>query len=91
MLADTLLIFDRIKHTIKVVSNVHVKSKSQAGKAYNEAAKKIDAIIKKLRTPIKKLMPQLEQLHTPVNHEGGSKLKIKSNMTKPAFAIVFLR
>jgi anthranilate synthase component 1 len=48
MLTDTLLIFDNLRQTIKVVSNVHVDHKDMR-KAYENAGKRIDRIIKKLR------------------------------------------
>ncbi|MEW5744432.1 MAG: anthranilate synthase component I [Nitrospirota bacterium] len=44
MLTDTLLIFDNLKQTIKIVCNVHVNGDDRKG-AYDEAGKKIDRII----------------------------------------------
>lgn len=48
MLTDTILIFDNLRQTIKVVSNVHIEDKN-IGKAYKNAEKRIDKIIKALR------------------------------------------
>lgn len=48
MLADTMLIFDSLKQTIKIVSNVHVEGKNSA-KAYREAVERIDEIADKLK------------------------------------------
>ncbi|HEX8949923.1 MAG TPA: anthranilate synthase component I [Dissulfurispiraceae bacterium] len=48
MLTDTILIFDNLKQTIKVVSNVHTESKD-IGKAYRDAEKRIDRIIARLQ------------------------------------------
>ncbi len=42
MLTDTLLIFDNIEHTIKIISNVLVDGDKE--KAYQEAIRKIDVI-----------------------------------------------
>ncbi len=49
MLTDTILIFDNLKQTIKVVSNVHIKGKD-IKKTYKDAEKRIDKIIKALRS-----------------------------------------
>jgi len=50
MLTDTLLIFDNIEHTIKIVSNTLVDSSEK--KAYQEAIRKIDLIEKTLEAPL---------------------------------------
>ncbi len=47
MLTDTILIFDNLRQTIKIVSNVHVDNKN-IEKTYEDAGKRIDKIIKKL-------------------------------------------
>ncbi len=47
MLTDTILIFDNLRQTIKIVSNVHVTD-SNIEKTYENAGKRIDKIIKKL-------------------------------------------
>jgi anthranilate synthase component 1 len=49
MLADTMLIFDNLKQTIKVLSNVHLDGRPLE-EAYGAAAAKIDAVIEQLRT-----------------------------------------
>jgi anthranilate synthase component 1 len=51
MLTDTMLIFDNLRQTIKVVSNVHLDG-DDPGKAHAGAVEKIDGIIKKLRAPL---------------------------------------
>lgn len=46
---DTILIFDHLKHKIKVVANAHVNG--DTNKVYDEAIQKIDYIVGKLRQP----------------------------------------
>jgi anthranilate synthase component 1 len=48
MLTDTILIFDNLKQTIKVVANVHTEGK-EIREAYDDAAQRIDRIIGTLR------------------------------------------
>ncbi|MCH8157263.1 MAG: hypothetical protein IID18_05855 [Nitrospinae bacterium] len=48
VIADTLLIFDNVSHTIKIVSNAYTEDKDLE-EVYNLALKKIDALEQKLR------------------------------------------
>jgi anthranilate synthase component 1 len=50
MVTDTILIFDHINHTIKVVSNAHVEDDVEA--AYETAIQKIDSTIESLGRPL---------------------------------------
>ena len=50
VITDTILIFDNIANTIKVVCNAHVDSDG-AEAAYEKAASRIDAMIDKLKGP----------------------------------------
>lgn len=51
MLADTLLIFDNFKQTIKVVCNVHINGEDP-GEAYDAAMGRIESVIESLRRPL---------------------------------------
>jgi anthranilate synthase component 1 len=55
MLTDTMLIFDNLKQTIIVLSNVHLDGLSPEN-AYDEAISKIDDIISRLKGPV--VVPQ---------------------------------
>ena len=50
MVTDTILIFDNLKQTIKVVCNVHLNGKDPS-KEFDNAVEKIDNIILRLRQP----------------------------------------
>ncbi|HAS52797.1 MAG TPA: anthranilate synthase component I, partial [Nitrospiraceae bacterium] len=52
MVTDTIVIFDNIRHMIKVVSNAHVNGGSVES-AYEEAKAKIDEIVKKLKDRVR--------------------------------------
>ena len=47
---DTMLVFDHLKHTIKVVSHAHLDG--DVDRAYAEAAAKIDRLVERLATPL---------------------------------------
>ncbi len=49
VITDTLVIFDNMTHTMKVVSNAHVNGRSVKA-SYDEAVAKIDGIVKKLKS-----------------------------------------
>lgn len=51
LLTDTLIIFDRVRHTIKVVACVHVNGKQNLQDLYGEAIGKIDAMAALLQIP----------------------------------------
>jgi anthranilate synthase component 1 len=71
MLTDTILIFDRVRQTIKILSNAHITG--DPGKAYAQAVRRVDAIVDRLRRPL--AQPSVEMSHdTP-------SLDVKSNMT----------
>ena len=78
VITDTLLIFDNIAQTIKIVSNAHVDNEN-IEESYNQAVQNIDAIEKKLRT----------SLPVDVNNESSPKTdslnRIESNFEKEHF------
>ena len=51
VLTDTLLIFDNVRHRIKVVSNAFIQDRNLK-EAYQEAVQKIEAMIERLHRPL---------------------------------------
>ena len=51
VLTDTLLIFDNLRQTLKVVATPYVRRAEAAEQAYDRACARIDAIIETLRAP----------------------------------------
>ena len=76
VITDTILIFDSLKQTLKVVSNVHLTDGNDPEAAYRDAVKKIDSIVLKLREPVNTTLAE-----TPV--ESG--MDITSNFSKDEF------
>jgi anthranilate synthase component 1 len=52
IITDTLIVFDNIKHTIKVVSCAAIEENSDLTTVYDETIDKIDRVIGFLRTPV---------------------------------------
>jgi len=74
LITDTILVFDHINHTLKVVSNAFVENDPDA--AYEEAIGKIDRLVEKLRKPLEDI---------PFGCEGADKLDVKSNMSEQQY------
>jgi anthranilate synthase component 1 len=74
MMADTLLIFDHVSHTIKIVAHVHVDGDVE--KAYAAAVRKIDDLAERLRNPV------AEQESAPA---GNNNSKVASNLTQAEY------
>jgi len=74
VMTDTILIFDNITNTIKVVSNAFI-GEDGADAAYDKACGKIDSLIDKLKGP----MPSFETVR------GDPSASFESNVDRAAF------
>lgn len=78
MVTDTLIIFDNVRHTIKVVASARCEDGQGCLEgAYAEATAKIDRMIERLQEPIKPLLLRSGDFRRDVSFE--------SNMTPEAF------
>lgn len=82
MLTDTLLVFDNLNQTIKVISNAYIDNKSPK-EAYKESQEKIDRIVKKLKS---KAVPPKNIIKT---REDTAPLENFSNGASPSFLTGF--
>ena len=78
MFADTLLVFDHLRHDIKVVS--HVRLDGEVEQAYNQATGKIDELVRRLSQPLE-LPPDLFRVDSP-NDEPA---EVSSNFTRSEY------
>ena len=77
MFNDTLLVFDHLKHNIKVVSHVHLDG--NIDQAYKSATEKIDHLVDRLSMPLE--MPSAMKRSGPVS----SHPHVRSNFTKDEY------
>ncbi len=82
VITDTILIFDNLKQTLKVVSNVHLTGDRDLKTAYQEAIGKVDSIIVRLNEPISTKSMQTSDKQ-PLN--------ITSNLSKEEFEGIVLK
>ena len=82
-ITDTLLIFDNVAHTIKVVANAHIVStkKTDLRRTYQKAIGQIETIIAKLHKSPRR----------PTSPKSRTPLKFNPNMTAPEFEKMVLR
>ena len=80
---DTLLIFDNVRHTIKVVANAHIASsaKSDLRSAFADATTRIEKMIAKLKRPLRYDAAPARR-HVP---------RFTSNMTQADFEKMVMR
>ncbi len=74
LLTDTLVIFDGLRHTARIVANVHVPDGADARVAYDEGVRKIDALAAKLQQAVSR----------PVRRTAR-KSEVQSNATREEF------
>ncbi|HZP82429.1 MAG TPA: anthranilate synthase component I [Chthonomonadaceae bacterium] len=69
LFTDTLLIFDHVRHRIKVLCNAHITDGDDPGKAYDAAVQKIESLVARLRAPVP----------TPPPHKGsGEPIRVQA-------------
>ncbi|MGE4357378.1 MAG: anthranilate synthase component I [Candidatus Omnitrophota bacterium] len=76
ILADSLVIFDHLKHKIKLLVNAYIENVREAGIVYERTIKKIENIVRKLKAPLK-------QINYPQRKK--SSLRFCSNFTRKEF------
>lgn len=83
MITDTLVIFDNVTHTMKVVSNAHINGRS-ATAAYKEAAEKIEAIVERLKKGVR-------GQKSKVRRRRAKETELKSNFTQQEYEQAVLK
>lgn len=73
LFTDTILIFDHVRHRLKVVCNAHVTG--DAGKAYDDAVRKIEALIARLNAPAP----------APAAPRAPKEVKVKACFPRPEY------
>ena len=74
-ITDKLIIFDRLKQTIKIVVNTHIDCSDSLREKYDQAGREIERIAQRLKSPV--LIPEPLLQKDP--------LEFQSNFTKPEY------
>jgi len=75
MVTDGLIVFDRVKHRMKILANAHIEG--DPNEAYDQAVAQINELICALETPIKRVMIDA--------HVDAEPLEPRSNTTKEEY------
>lgn len=75
---QTLVAFDNLKHTIKVIDNVQIDEKTNLRRAYNES-------VRRIRKVISSLQRKPRGIEARDLSQGSGKQKFRSNLTQAGF------
>jgi anthranilate synthase component 1 len=75
---QTLVAFDNLKHTIKVIDNIRLEGKTLLRRAYNEGVARIREVIGSLKKKPRRIEPR------DLSQAGGQR-KFKSNLSRSEF------
>ncbi len=81
MITDTILIFDRVSQTIKVVANAHVDSKPEV--AYTAACSRIDELVHELQQPLASRALEFRR--------DAPEIHVESNMAPEDYAVMIIK
>src|SRR5690606_17307504 len=84
VLSDTLVIFDNLRQTIKVVATAHVPRPERAAAAYDGAVARIDRLIARLRGEAAAPLAPLEP--PPLGEAGTARLRWGGEAPTSSFA-----
>lgn len=82
LITDTLIIFDNVKHTIKVVACAFTEGRDDLDEVYEEALRKINALIEMLDAPMEK---------REISYNQNEDFHFQSNMTPEDYRTVVRR
>ncbi len=84
MFVQTLVAFDNLKHTIKVIDNVEIETRTSLRRAYDGAVKRIGRVISSLQRKPRGIEPR------DLGQTTGT-LKFRSNLTQEEFQDAVIR
>ena len=78
MFFDTVIVFDHVFHTVKVISNVHMDPGRDAQDAYDQAVDVIDQVVERLGS-------SESFVHDDILTSGTEEIEFESNVEKPDY------
>ena len=82
LITDTLIVFDNVRHTIKVVACAFTEGRNDLKEVYEESVAKIDAMVEMLSAPVEKREGPLGQVKN---------FHLQSNMTPEDYKAIVMR
>ncbi len=84
VLSDTLLVFDHLHHTIKIVANVLISDAQKISKSYDSAKEKIEQLYSRLKKPIPMMKIGIRTITREVNITSNFRKQKYLNLIKKA-------
>jgi anthranilate synthase component 1 len=78
MFFDTVIVFDHVYQTVKVITNVRVDEADSARAAYDRAVAEIDRVVETLST-------SMSLVHDDIVTTGAGEIEFESNFEKPDY------
>ncbi len=78
MFFDTVIVFDHVFHTVKVIGNAHIEEGTDLEVAYQAVVDEIDRVVEQLNRPV-------SLVHDDIVTAGTEEVPFDSNFEKPAF------
>lgn len=71
MITDTLLVFDKVRHTIKIIVHANTKQIPDLDRCYDKALEEVRRIKEKLRHPVTIPTPDIEDIIPDINFSSN--------------------
>jgi len=71
MITDSVLVFDKVRHTIKIIVQAHVKNTETSDEAYDQAIERIEKIKEKLQRPATFPPVDLDEMPQEINFDSN--------------------
>lgn len=83
MFTDTLLAFDKVRHTIQIIANVKIDGTKSLSRLYDDAVRKIESLKQKLKISSNALpFAELPENIKPINYKSNKSLSEFVEMVK---------
>jgi anthranilate synthase component 1 len=82
MITNSIIVFDRVNHTMKIVANAYVDG--DADQAYNDALVEIDELCAALQTPVNRVLLDALSKVEPIEPESNTTLEEFHGMVEKA-------
>lgn len=89
MITDSVLVFDKVRHTINIIVQAHIDTPDGVDTAYDDAIKQIEAIKKKLQRPVTFPPVDLDEMPGEIDFESNKTREEFHQMVKSAKEYIY--
>ena len=89
MITDSVLVFDKVRHTIKIIVQAHIDNNNEIDTAYDQAIEQIELIKKKLQRPVTFPPVDLDEMPEEISFESNKTREEFHEMVKTAKKYIY--